>query len=137
MWADENGFMARVGEIQVRDGQISYYGLCRCAQGAEKGAFEYIAAAPASDSAPVPEGMMEVIIPSGSYVAFPVAGLDVIGQAWQQTMEWFTANPEQKGFCDGNPNGCGCIATPSFELYPPSFNEDGKLFIYIPIQPSA
>lgn len=134
VWADDKGFMARRKEIQVLDGEIAYYGICRCAVGVEPGAFEYIAAEPAANDAPVPEGMVEVLIPAGTYAEFPVMSLDAIGQAWSQAAEWSTANPEWKGFCDGNPEGCGCIANPSFELYPATFEKDGKLFIYMPIQ---
>jgi hypothetical protein len=128
--------MARIGEIPIRDGEVPYFGICRCALGAENGEFEYIAAAPASDDAPVPEGMMEVTIPACTYAEFPVSGLSVIGEAWTKAAAWVEANPQWKGFCDGNPEGCGCIATPSFELYPPNFGEDGKLFVYMPIQHS-
>ena len=136
VWADENGFLARVGEIQARAGQTPYYGLCRCAQGAKMGDFEYMAAAPATDGAPVPEGMTEIIVPAGAYAEFPVAGLDDIGPVWGYTGEWLAASREWQGFCDGNPDGCGCVDNPSFELYPPGFDGSGGLFIYVPIRPS-
>jgi len=137
VWADENGFLSRAREVQARAGQIPYYGLCRCAAGADKGAFEYMAAMPAADGAPVPEGMSEIIVPAGAYAEFPVAGLNDIGRVWEHTAEWLAAHPEWKGFCDGNPEGCGCTANPSFELYPPGFDGTGGLFIYVPLRPSS
>jgi len=96
-----------------------------------------MAAAPAADGAPVPEGMAEIIIPAGSYAEFPVAGLSDIGQMWGYTGEWLAANPKWKGFCDNNPDGCGCVDSPSFELYPPGFDGTGELFIYVRIRPSS
>lgn len=136
VWAGENGFQARAGEIQMCDGAAAYYGICRCAQDAEPGAFEYIAAVTAADDARVPDGMIEVTIPAGTYVEFPVAGMNDIGRTWGYIGEWFAANPEWQGFCEGNPDGCGCIAHPSFELYLPGFDETGGLSICVPIRPS-
>lgn len=135
VWAGENGFQARAEEIRIHD-KPPYFGICRCAQGAEQGAFEYVAATLAADGAPVPEGMIEVILPAAKYAVFPVTELSDIGRAWGYTSEWSAAHPEWNSFCDGNPEGCGCIATPAFEFYPPGFN-GGELFIYMPIRPSA
>lgn len=131
VWADEDGFLKRMGETQA-----PYYGICRCAAGAEAGAFEYIAAMSAADDAPVPEGMAEIILPAGTYAEFPAAGLSDIGRVWGYAGEWLAAHPEWQGFCDGNPDGCGCVAHPSFELYPPGFDGSGGLFIYVPLRPS-
>ena len=136
-WVDENGFTAHAAEIQENAGKIPYYALCRCAKGAENGAFDYVAAMPVADNTPVPEGMTEVIIPAGTYAAFSVAGLSDIGRVWGYTGGWLAANMEWKGFCNGSPNGCGCIDNPSFELYPPDFNESNGLYIYVPIQRSV
>lgn len=135
-WNDENGFMAHAKDIQATAGEVPYYALCRCAKGAENGALEYVAAMPALDNIPMPEGMAEVIIPAGTYAEFPVAGLSEIGRVWGYTGEWLASNPEWKGFCDGNPDGCGCVKNPAFEFYPPGFNETDGLFIYVPIQNS-
>lgn len=136
VWADENGFMARIAEIQAPAGQPSYFGICRCAKGAEAGAFEYMAAVSAAEGAPVPEGMGEITVPAGSYAEFAVGGLSDIGRAWGYSGEWLTAHPEWKGFCDGNPEGCCCVEHPSFELYPPGFDETKGLFIYVPLRPA-
>lgn len=136
VWADENGFQKRMGEIKAPAGEISYYALCRCAKGAEAGAFEYVAAMPAADDSPVPEGTVEIVVPAGVYAEFPVAGLGDIGRVWGQTGEWLSAHPEWLGFCDGNPDGCGCIEHPAFELYPPGFDGNG-LFIYVPVRAAS
>lgn len=134
VWADETGFMKRAQEIAAPAGQTPDFGLCRCATGAEMGAFDYAAAVPAPDGADLPEGMIEIVIPAGTYAAFPVAGLSEIGQAWGETGEWLASHPEWQGFCYGNPSGCGCVAHPSFEFYPPGFDERSGLFVYIPLQ---
>lgn len=135
-WTDENGFDKRAGEIQTPDGQLPYFALCRCAQRAEPGAFEYVAALPAADGAPVPEGMIEALVPEGKYAEFPVPGLSEIGRVWSCTGEWLAAHPEWQGFCDGNPGGCDCVAHPAFEFYPPGFDESKGLFIYVPLRAS-
>lgn len=136
LWMEAHPSMQRVEETHGLAGKVSYYALCRCAAGAEPGAFEYVAAMPAVDGAPVQEGMAEFAVPAGKYVAFPVAGLGDIGRVWGYTGEWLAAHPEWKGFCDGNPEGCGCIEHPSFELYEPGFDESQGLFIYIPVRPA-
>jgi predicted transcriptional regulator YdeE len=136
VWADQHGFVARMGEAQPSGGQVPYFGICRCAAGAEPGAFEYIAAMPAAAGAPVPEGMAEFTLPAGTYAEFPVAGLADIGRVWGYTAEWLAAHPEWQGFCDGDPDGCGCVEHPAFELYPPGFDESGGLFIYVPLRPA-
>lgn len=131
VWADENGFLARLGSCPGPEPQPCF-GICRCAAGAEEGAFEYIAAMPAAGGS-VPAGMYEFTLPAGLYAAFPVDGLKDIGKVWGYTGEWLAAHPEWKGFCDGNPEGCGCVEHPSFELYPPGFDGSGPLFVYVPV----
>jgi predicted transcriptional regulator YdeE len=134
VWADESGFLARVGEIEAPAGRIPYYGLCRCATGARDGEFEYAAAMPVPEGVPAMEGMIEIIVPAGTYAEFSVERLHDIGQAWAYSGEWLAANPVWEGFWDGNPNGCGCVANPSFELYPPGFDGTGGLSVYVPIR---
>lgn len=137
VWADEKGLMARKGEIKAASGELPYYGVCRCVTGAKEGEFEYAAMMPAAEGAPVPEGMMEIVIPAVEYAEFPVAGLNEIGEVWESTREWLSSNLQWQGYCDGDPNGCGCVDTPSFELYPPGFNESSDSYVYIPVQPSG
>lgn len=137
VWADENGFTAHTKEIQAKAGRIPYYALCRCAVGAEVGAFEYVAAMPVADDISVPKGMAEFTVPAGTYAEFPVAGLKDIGRVWGYTGKWLAAHPEWQGFCDGNPDGCGCAENPSFEFYPPGFDGGGELFIYVPVRPAS
>lgn len=131
VWADENGFIKLAGEACG-----PYFGVCRCVAGAEPGAFEYIAAMPAAADAPVPDGLAEYALPAGQYAVFPVEALSEIGRVWGQTAEWLAAHPEWKGYCDGDPDGCGCVERPSFELYPPEFDGTNGLFVYIPVHPA-
>jgi len=132
VWADAHGSMEEMGGAQG-----PYFALCRCAPGAEAGAFEYIAAMPAPDGVSVPEGMAEFVVPAGVYAEFPVTGLSDIGRVWGYTGEWLSAHPEWQGFCDGNPDRCGCVDHLSFELYPPGFDESKGLSIYVPLRPSS
>ncbi len=135
VWTDENGFKARLGDLETQAGQIPYYALCRCASGAEHGAFEYIVAMPVADDTLAPEGTIECVIPAGTYAEFSVAGMSDIGQVWGYTGEWLAAHPEWQGYCDGYSEKCGCVEHPSFEFYPPGF-DGGGLFIYIPLRSS-
>lgn len=143
MWGGETGFVARMGEVQSPpeakyegSDRHAVFGLCRCLPGRDDGVFEYVAAAPATADAPIPEGMIETSLPTGPYLAFPVQGLENLGSAWGQTHEWLVAHPEWKSYCTG-PEDCDCANHPSFELYPPDFGADGLFFLYVPVRPSA
>jgi len=128
----ERDFLPRLGEIAKLPGDTPFFGICRCVPGATDGSFEYIAAVPVAADAPIPAGMMEAQIAAAIYLVFPVAGLAEIGQAWGQIGPWMEAHPEWEGYCD--PAGCDCATYPGFELYPPTFGSDGRLFIYVPVK---
>jgi len=132
MWG--NDFLPRMGEIKMLDDAEFSVGVCRCLSGSTDGAFEYIAAAPASKDAVVPEGMVEVVIPFGQYVAIPIQSLREIHQAWCHSGDWFGDHPEWTGYC--NKERCECAQHPGFEYYPPEFDGQGPLYIYLPIQPT-
>ncbi|MGE5532587.1 MAG: GyrI-like domain-containing protein, partial [Bacteroidota bacterium] len=143
LWDGENGFLSRMGEVvqpegayYLDSGRHPAYGLCRCIPGATDGTFEYIAAVPAAADAPIPEGMIEALIPAGTYLVFPVAGLDKLPEVWNASHEWMGAHPEWKSYCTG-PEDCDCANHPNFELYPPEFGVDEKLFIYLPVKPAS
>lgn len=113
---------------------VSYYGLCTCPEAGAEGAFQYTAAVSAPEAADIPPGLSEFVIPAGKYARFHVAGLHEIGQEWQRSRQWLEEHQEWEGYCDGAPGACGCIGHPSFEHYPPSFTEQGGLFILVPIK---
>jgi predicted transcriptional regulator YdeE len=130
MW--EQQFLPRMAEVaDPAVGDFSV-GLCRCIPDQEPGVFEYIAAVPVSAEAPVPEGMVDALIPDAEYVVFPVASLADLGPVWQQIGPWLEAHPEWQGYC--TPAGCDCAHFPAFEYYPSTFGEDGKLFVYVPVR---
>jgi predicted transcriptional regulator YdeE len=132
MW--EQQFLPRMWEIiQPEIGEFSV-GLCRCLPDVGVGVFEYIAGVPVSADAPIPDGMAETTIPRADYVVFPVASLANLSPVWEQVDPWLAAHPEWEGYC--TPKGCDCAHFPNFELYPPTFGVDGKLFVYVPVHRS-
>jgi len=133
LWMRESGFLKRMHEIDALPG-IGSFGLCRCAPGVTDGSFEYIAALPAKPDAPVPEGMVEAPIPAGTYAVFTAPSLAEIPQTWSATQAWMASHPEWKSYCEPTDTGCDCIDHPNFELYPPGFNGENELFIYIPLR---
>jgi len=128
----ERDFLPRMGEVEMLAGTPCAFGLCRCLPGATDGSFEYIAAVPAPADAPIPAGMVEARIAAATYAVFPVAGLAAVMEAWGAIGPWLEAHPEWEGYC--GPDGCDCATHPGFELYPPTFSADGKLFIYVPVR---
>lgn len=133
LWARDFG--PRSEEIvQPRDRRISF-GVCRCLPGVTDGSFEYIAEMEAIAQAPVPSGMMEVILPESDYAVFEVNGLEHVGQGQAIFTVWQEANPGREGYC--TPTSCNCATHPSFELYPSSFPADGRLSIYFPVRRST
>jgi predicted transcriptional regulator YdeE len=129
----DNSFLPRISEIvKPGTGEKIAFGLCRCLPGVTDGSFEYIAAAPASADAPIPDGMVDVQIAACTYVVFPVESLSAIMHAFEQSCSWLESHPEWEAYC--SPAGCDCATHPGFELYPESFGVDGKLFVYIPIK---
>lgn len=141
LWDGENGFISRFGEVQSPPdakwqdtGRHPAFGLMRCVPGATDGTFEYIAAAPATIDAPIPDGMIEATIPAGTYAVFPVSSLAELPQAWPVVYDWQNAHPEWAGYCDSE--SCDCANHPAFELYPPDFGDHGQLFIYLPVRPA-
>lgn len=129
LWGD---FLQRMPEVVKPEGADFSVGLCRCLPGVSDGSFEYIAAVPATADAPVPAGMVEVQVAAATYVVFPIASLADIMRGWEQVGPWLESHPEWEGYC--GPAGCDCATHPSFELYPSTFPQDGKLYIYMPVR---
>lgn len=133
LWQGENGFMSRMNEIDALEGQPMAFGICRCLSGATDGSFEYVAAIPAKPDSAIPDGMIEANVAAGTYAVFPVPSLSDL-YIWNVASKWVEAQTEWEGYCNPLGNGnCDCFEHPAFELYPPSFPIDGKLFIYMPI----
>ena len=132
LWDAPDGFLARKAEVQTASAGHALFGLCRCVPGVTDGSFQYIAAAPATRKAAVPEGVVEASIAGCTYAGFQVSSLAEISQAWAQTGAWMEAHPEWEPYC--GPDGCDCENHPSFELYPPDFCEKGELFVFVPLR---
>lgn len=131
LWGGENGFIKRAAEIAKSENiEKIAFGLCRCIPDVTDGTFEYIAAVPVSEDAQIPTDMVEVMIPAGTYAAFPIESLNALD--FEQLGTWLELHPEWDGFC--TPTGCDCATHPNFEMYPETFCTDGKLFIYMPIR---
>jgi AraC family transcriptional regulator len=133
LWNNTTGIWSRMNEIQAPE-NFAAFGICRCLPGSTDGTFEYIAALTAEPSAPVPEGMVDVNIPSCTYAVFPVKGLNEIQSAWGTAMNWLAAHPEWEAYCDQAKGVCDCANHPCFELYDCEFPEKGSFKIYLPIK---
>ncbi len=131
-WDDGSGFIARMGEVEPSEGADFLVGMVRCIPGVTDGSFQYIAARPAKPDAAIPSGMIEALIAAGTYAVFPINGLAELGPGWGRAIAWLEAHPEWLTYC--NKDGCDCANHTSFEFYPPSFGEDGKMFIYFPVR---
>lgn len=129
LWHEK--LLPRISEIDKPADGVAL-GVCRCVAGATEGRFEYIAAFQATETSPVPAGMMELRIPRCHYAIFEVAGLADLPKAWTQIQAAMPAQKIWEGCC--GPKGCECATHPSFEYYPPTFGQDGKLLLYVPVK---
>jgi len=141
LWGRPNGFLARMSEVRMPEGAGDHatgdhlaFGLCRCYPGATDGTFEYVAAVPAAADAPIPDGMVEAAIGQSAYAVFESPTLKEIGATWGAAMAWMGQQTKWRGFC--GPDECDCANHPSFELYPPGYDDDGPLLIYMPVRPA-
>ena len=125
-------FIPRMQELGCDGDPGIAVGICRCVPGKTDGTFEYIAGCTVSATTVIPTGMIEVTIPQEQYLIIPVPTLSQIGDAWNYTRNWFGEHPEWDAYC--GPDGCDCVKHPSFELYPPEFNGEGPLFLYMPLK---
>ena len=137
LWGGPGGFLSRVGEVEQPGcgccGGNLAFGLCRCIPGVTDGSFEYVAAVAAAEDAPMPEGMLEAEVAAGAYAAFKVESLADIGKTWEAVGPWQSAHTEWDYYC--GPDGCDCTSHPCFELYPPEFDGNGPVYVYIPLKP--
>ncbi len=130
----ERQLIPRCKEIETPE-RASAFGICRCVPGMTDGTFEYIGAMEAKAGAAAPDGMVAAEIPRADYVVIPVAGLSEVRQAWGKIPELLAGLTEWTPLC--GPEGCECATHPSFEYYPPEFQGEGPLFLYIPVKKKA
>ena len=134
LWNGENGFIKRMGEVKrdTQAGGVSF-GVCRCVPGMTDGGYEYIAGLPASEDAPIPDGMMEAYIGRSTYAVFEVPNLAELERVWSETQPWLDASPDWYGTC--GPGMCECPEHPYFEVYPADFTPESKCYIYVSVHP--
>ena len=120
-------FMARLPELCAgahSDGGLEVsYGLSYMTDLAT-GAFDYVAAAPLPEDAPLPEGMESLTLPGGFYAQAEVASLDKLGDAYTYVYSTWAADKE-----DYLLN----MDAPCFERYDSRFLESGRFDIYVPL----
>jgi predicted transcriptional regulator YdeE len=135
LWGGENGFVSRMSEVKLPEGDRFSVGLCRCVPGVTDGSFEYVAASPATADAPIPDGMIEARISACKHAVFTVNGLAEIMAGWEQVGKWLASQSEWATYCTVAEGGeCDCVNHPFFELYPSDFGTRGVLYIYVPIK---
>lgn len=120
LWSDK--FVPRIGEVQ-KPADSRSFGFCRMIPDASNNLIEYTAAVEATQDAAIPDGMVEILVPAGTYLVKRVESLASIGHAW---MEGSAEYREQ------NPNGPHGTGFPPFEYYPADFTPKGHLYIYFP-----
>jgi len=86
--------------------------------------FDYWAALPVGESAPIPSGMRECYLPEGMYAECPVPSLQELPGAYIYVYtHWL---PQQEGYTLDIRGAC-------YELYPEDYMQTGKILLYIPI----
>lgn len=129
----EKKFLPRIQEVHQPNEQCrGSFGICRCAPHAPAGSFEYVAAVSAGKDTIIPPGMIAMDLPRSHYLDIPVASLADIGRAWGSINEELKKFPEWEPFC--GPKGCHCDQNASFEYYPPNFQTNDPLHIYVPVK---
>lgn len=122
MWG---AFMSRAGQVKhmVQFPDVAY-GVCDNMDH-ETGAFDYVAAFEVSQVEDVPEGMVGLEIPGGTYAVFTCT-LPTLGEAFDHAYQaWLPKS--------GYRRACG----PEFELYDEHFSPDmpdSQMYIYIPVE---
>lgn len=115
-------FILRMSEVEQLNGEG--FGFCKRIPDPSRMLIEYTAAFAATESAKVPEGMVEVALPRLRCYVKPVANLASIGQCWMEGTDEYRKHYEKEPFEQ---------AFPPFEFYPADFHPDGSLSLYFPI----
>jgi AraC family transcriptional regulator len=122
-------FVPRMDEIEQRRGKHSY-GICIPIEGEESAAFDYVAAVEVEPGGPVPDGMVALAVPGGTFAVFTHRGHishfhETTKQIWGV---WLPASSLRYGH------------HPDFELYDDRFDGEsgeGEVDIYVPIEPES
>jgi AraC family transcriptional regulator len=122
MWGT---FMSRAGEVKhMVQFPNAAYGVCDNMDH-ETGEFDYVAAFEVSQVEDVPEGMVGLEIPGGTYAVFTCT-LPTLGETFDHVYQvWLPKSGYQRA--------CG----PEFELYDEQFSTDepdSPMYIYIPVK---
>jgi len=129
LWRED--LSQRANEVQMPEGARAF-GICRGTPRAGEGEFEYVATFEATDEAPVPDGMTEVVIPNGSYYVVRAADLSEVGKAWGRVHS--EASQKEGWEIYYGPEGWENAEIPSFEVYPHEFPQQTEFFILVPVR---
>jgi predicted transcriptional regulator YdeE len=88
--------------------------------------FDYWAALPVNDAAPVPQGMRECYLPEGRYAECQVASLAELPAAYAHVYEHWL--PGQNAYAAN-------VQGPSYELYPEDYPRTGRIILYCALRP--
>jgi AraC family transcriptional regulator len=127
MW--DQKFIPRIQELRPDTaGGFVAYGACRMPEeGAEPGAFEYLAAVEVPSLENLPDGMVGWEIPAQTYAVLPAHGLDEIPRVFDYLYsQWAPSSTEWEA-----------ADSPCFELYPLTFPDDPTVDIYMPVRKKA
>lgn len=135
LWAGENGFLSRRGEIKSPAEDQTMLGMSRCLPDDSQ---EYIAAVTVTPDCPVPDGMIEAVIGDATYAVITVKGMDQISAGWVAMHAWLGETSEWQTYCVRDADGvCGCTNYPCFEMYPADHAQTDLVYIYVPIRSKA
>lgn len=122
IWRDVFG--PRMCEVQF-DGEARSYGASFITD-CPAGAFDYWAAMPICEGAPVPVGMEKTLLPAGLYAECPADSIKALMECYGYLFsEWLPSSKEYRADPD----------RPSYELYPEDHLETGRAILYFPITP--
>lgn len=123
----ENIFCPRMPELSGKpldQPQGESYGLSLMVD-MQTGVFDYWAAMPLGPGLPEPEGMSRIMLPAGLYAGCRLNGLEQLSEAYSYLYEQWPAS---------NPGYSFNLEAPCFELYGPSYLQDGSLDIFVPVK---
>lgn len=88
--------------------------------------FDYWAALPVGEDAPIPDGMRECYLPEGQYAECHVASLRDLSEAYTHIYE--TWLPGQNAYTVDMRGAC-------YELYPEDYLRTGRIILYCAVKP--
>lgn len=113
-------FNPRFKEIPNLVEPYKAYGVCGAVE--EDGRFRYLAGFEIAEESDLPEDMETWQVPAQSYAVFPCK-LSTIGDTYNYAFQTWLPGSDYEH-----------VQAPDFEYYPPEFEPEAKMFIYIPVK---